>query len=191
MIKINLLPVREAKRQASIRRQGIFLGIAVGIGVLISAGLNLSVAAEAKAKQTEIAKAQADLTKLKETRAEVDRYRKEKEEIERKLLVISRLDKNRTGQVRILDEVATRIPERMWIEKLTFKDSEMLVKGVSIDAEVVAEFLSALSESPLISDVELEGTTVQDTNGLLLNKFSVRCKLALGDGSKTVASAGK
>jgi len=191
MIKINLLPVREAKRQAGIRRQGILLGIAAGVGVAISISLNMAVEAKTSAKQAEISTANQELAKLKKTREEVERYRVEKEEIERKLNVIARLQKNRSGPVRVLDELASRIPERMWLEKLSFEGSTMNISGVSIDAEIVAEFLTRLSDSDFIDSVELDGTTVAQTNGLMLNKFSVRCRIATGGEQQVPAAAAK
>lgn len=179
MIQINLLPVREAKRQATVRKQGILLGLGAGAGLIVAIGLNLTVNAQARAKQAEIVQAQAELAKLQETRKEVEKYRKEKEEIERKLLVISRLEENRTGQVRILDEIAERIPERMWLEELNLQGNSLSLKGVSIDAEIVAEFLTALSGSELFRDVELDGTTVKDSDGLRLNVFGVRSRIGV------------
>jgi Tfp pilus assembly protein PilN len=91
--------------------------------------------------------------------------------------VITRLEMNRTGQVRVLDEIAARIPERMWLEELTLKDQSLSIKGVSIDAEIVAEFLTAMSASPMFRNVELDGTAVKEDGELKLNVFSVRCQV--------------
>lgn len=174
MIRINLLPVREARRQANVRKQGILLGLGAVAGVVVSMGLNLTVSAQAKAKQAEIVAATAELDKLKETKAEVERYRQERDEIDRKLTVIARLEENRTGPVRILDDIATRIPERMWLQELSLKGGELSIRGVSIDAEIVAEFLTVLTDSEWVRDVELEETTLKEEGGLKLNIFRVR-----------------
>jgi len=180
MIRINLLPVREAKKKASVRKQGVFLGIGAAVGLVLAILWNVAVSAQAKSKQAAIARANVELAQLKETRAEVDRYTKEKKEIERKLGVISNLEANRTGRVRILDEIATRIPERMWLEEMTLKGTEISFQGVSIDAEIVAEFLTSLSDSDLFEDVELEETSLKEQNGLKLNVFKVHGRVTSG-----------
>lgn len=174
MIRINLLPVREAKRQAGLKRQGIFLGIGAAAGVALSVCLNVAVTTQARAKEAAIREAQAELTKLQATRKEVEKYRAEKEEIERKLNVINQLERSRTGQVRILDEIATKIPDRMWLSELSLENGRMTMTGVSIDAEIVAEFMTLLADSERISDVELEETTVKQQEGLMLNVFKIQ-----------------
>jgi type IV pilus assembly protein PilN len=173
MIRINLLPVREAKRQANLRKQSVFLGLAAGVGVCLSIVLGVAMAARTSAKEAQIAAATLELKKLEETRNEVEKYRAEKEEIERKLGVIASLDQTRTGQVRILDEIATRIPERVWLDGLEMKNGKLSMSGVSIDAEIVAEFMTAISASDLFRNVELVETTLKEKDGLKLNAFRV------------------
>jgi type IV pilus assembly protein PilN len=186
MIRINLLPVREAKRQASIRRQGVILGAAAGVGVALSLMINMWASAKVSDVQRQINDATQKLGALKETRKEVEAYRQREEEIKRKLDTIARLESDRTLQVRILDDIATRIPERMWLHELALKAGKMTMTGVSIDAEIVAEFLSSLSDSPLFYDVELEETRLREQNGLKLSTF----KIVSGYGTREPAAAG-
>lgn len=176
MIRINLLPVRETKRQANLRKQGVFLGIAAAAGVCISIGLGVSVAARTSAKEAQIMTATEELKKLEKTREEVERYRAEKAEIERKLGVIANLEKTRTGQVRVLDEIATRIPERVWLDEMQLREGVISLSGVSIDAEIVAEFMTSLSASEQFRDVTLTETTLKETEGLKLNAFQIQAR---------------
>ena len=176
MIRINLLPVRETKRQANLRKQGVFLGLAAGVGVCLSIGLGVSVAARTSAKEAQILAATEELQKLQKTRDEVEKFRAEKAEIERKLSVIANLEKTRTGQVKILDEVATRIPERVWLEEMELKQGVITLAGVSIDAEIVAEFMTSLSTSELFRDVTLTETTLKEKEGLKLNAFEIQAR---------------
>jgi type IV pilus assembly protein PilN len=173
MIRINLLPVREARRQASIRRQGVILGIAAGAGVALSLTLHMWASAQVTDVQRQIAAEQKRLAELKETKKEVDEYRKREEEIKKKLDTITQLESDRTLQVRIFADIATRIPERMWLQELALKKGRMMMVGVSIDAEIVAEFLASLGDSPLFYDVELQETRLREQNGLKLSSFKV------------------
>ena len=176
MIRINLLPVRETKRQANLRKHAVVLGLAAGVGVCISIGLGVSVAARTSAKETQILTATEELQKLEKTRQEVERFRAEKAEIERKLGVIASLEKTRTGQVKVLDEVATRIPERVWLDEMQMREGVISLSGVSIDAEIVAEFMTSLSASDLFRDVTLTETTLKEKEGLKLNAFQIQAR---------------
>ena len=180
MIRVNLLPVREARRQAGIRQQAMVLGLAAGAGLLVCIWIHVSIAAKQRTQQRQIAAAKSELKELEATRAKVERFRAEREEIERKLKVIDDLEKNRTGPVRIMDEIATRIPKRMWLTELKMNAGVMTLEGVSLDAEIVAAFLTSLAESELIHDVELESTKLEEREGLKLNTFEISSRYEHG-----------
>ena len=174
MIRINLLPVREARRQANLRLQGISLGAAAGAAVVLALGIHLTMGARVDSQRNLIRQKQAELAKLEETQKEVRRFQAEKEEIERKLAVITQIEKARSGPVKLMDEIATRIPQRVWITDLKAANGVLSVTGNSLDAEIVAEFLTELEESPIISKVELLETTLREVDGLKLNHFKVK-----------------
>lgn len=174
MIRINLLPVREERRKAGLRQQAGLLGVAAAVGVIISLGLYVSVNAQVGEERRMLSAANAELASLEETRKQVERFREEKEAIERKLEVIETLQASRSGPVRILDEIATRIPKRVWLTSLSMSGGTLELKGASLDAEIVASFLTALEETPGLSGVDLEDTTLRESDGLKLNVFKIR-----------------
>ncbi len=172
MIRINLLPVREARRQAGLRNQGILLGVAAGIGIVACVGLHLSVSTRIAQHKRVIVQKNAELASLEETRKQVERFEAERKEIEQKLDVIAQLEKARAGPVRLMDEIASRIPERLWLLKLSAKDGLLALEGLSLDAEIVAAFLTGLEESSF-SKVELLETKLESVEGLKLNSFKI------------------
>ncbi len=180
MIRINLLPVREARRQAGLQKQAAMLGAALGAGALICVWMQISVSSAMSDESQRIIQAKAELKDLEATRQEVERFRTEKEEIERKLGVIATLELSRQGPVRLMDEIAMRIPKRMWLTKLTMKGGLLTMAGVSLDAEIVAAFLASLSESEMFQDVQLDETRLAETDGLKLNSFKIRSRYSNG-----------
>lgn len=176
MIRINLLPVREARRQATLRQQALMLGAAAGAGLLVCVWLHISIGRSQAHEERLIAQARAELKELEATRKEVERFRKEKEEIERKLAVIQTLEESRQGPVRIMDEIASRIPKRMWLTEMSLNAGTIELQGISLDAEIVAAFLASLAESELFRDVELDETRLAETDGLKLNSFKIHSR---------------
>jgi type IV pilus assembly protein PilN len=176
MIHINLLPVREARRQAGLRAQGVLLGGAILAAVAVCAVLHLSIASSIGDEKGKIQTAKVELAKLEEARKQVERFRREKEEIEQKLGVIHRLEQGRSGPVRIMDEIATRIPERLWLVELDMRGGALKMKGTSMDNETVAAFMTSLEASPMIGGVELKQTRLVEGGGLKLVDFEIESR---------------
>ncbi len=176
MIRINLLPVREARRQAGLRNQAILLGAAVGIGIIACVGLHFSVSTRVSQHRRLIVESNAELAALEETRQKVVQFQQERQEIEEKLRVIAQLEKARTGPVKLMDEISSRIPERLWLEKLSANGGLLALEGLSLDAEIVAAFLTGLEESPMLSRVELLETKLEEVEGLKLNTFKINAR---------------
>jgi Tfp pilus assembly protein PilN len=72
-----------------------------------------------------------------------------------------------------MDELATRIPQRVWLRKLSAKGGVLVLEGNSIDAEIVADFAAALEDSPMLSHVDLQETRLEETEGLKLSVFKM------------------
>lgn len=176
MIRINLLPVRESHRQAVIRQQGMLIGLAAAVGLVVAVGLHLSIEARISTARSRIQAAEAEFAKLKGTLEKIEVYKKRKEEIQRKLAVITELERARSGPVRILDEIATRIPDRLWLTNLSLKSGLLQLTGYGLDNEIIAAFMTSLGESEFLSNVELVETHLESKKGLRLSSFKIRSR---------------
>jgi len=187
MIRINLLPVREARRVAEVRQQGTLLVIAVAAALLVAGAIHIAKLSQISRTRKNMVSAQAELRSLDEVRKEVERFMAEQKEIEGKLAVIAALEKSRSGPVRIMDEIATRIPKRLWLTNLNMQEGVLRLQGMSLDAEIVAAFMTSLAESPSITSVELEETKLEKTDGLKLHTFKMRSAYRYSDAAAIAA----
>jgi len=173
MIRINLLPVREARRAANMRKQGMLLLMAAGAGVVVCILISTWMAARIAHERSLVTAREAELKKLEATMNEVKKFQAEQQEIEQKLAIIDQIEAARMGPVKIMDELATRIPQRVWLTKMVEKGGVLELEGRSIDAEVVADFVVALEESPMLSNVDLQETKLEEVEGLKLSEFKL------------------
>jgi type IV pilus assembly protein PilN len=173
MIRINLLPVREARRAANLRKQGMLLVFAAGAGVVICLLISTWMAARIAHERSLVTAREAELKKLEATMNEVKKFQAEQQEIEQKLAIIDQIEAARMGPVKIMDELASRIPQRVWLTKMVEKGGTLELEGRSIDAEVVADFVVALEESPMLSAVDLQETKLEEVEGLKLSDFKL------------------
>lgn len=181
MIRINLLPVREARRKADLRQQ-LLLIAGSAVGSLVVALLFHQVLRSQVSEARDRTKAlEQQLAQFKPQQEQVDAFKTQKAEIEQKLQVIERLERSRSGPVHILDELATRTPERVWLTLLSANDGRIELKGMSLDNELVALFLTSLNDSKYFANVELKETELKTVDALKLNTFRIIAQLESPD----------
>jgi type IV pilus assembly protein PilN len=177
MIRINLLPFREARRRAELRDQLGLMALAVVVAFGLCVALQVWSAARISSARNEVTRIEKKIAEYEPEMEQLRAFEAKRSEVERKLGVIRGLERSRTGPVRALDELATNTPDRLWLTKLSAKGSTMDVSGFSLDNEVVAEFLTALDGSEHFGTVDLQGTEFVQKDGVRLNQFNVQARL--------------
>lgn len=179
MIRINLLPFRAARKKEDVRRQ-ISIYLLATFFFLIAGGyyfIQLSstanrLEAEKKEKETELAR-YAAITR------QIARIKQRTDEIRAKLDVISGLERNKTGPVLLLDEIAVAIPrEKLWLRLLHEKKGILTIEGTAMDNDTVARFMTNLEKAEHILAVDLSSTKLKNFKKYELNvtEFVLTCK---------------
>ncbi len=185
MLEINLLPVREARRKAGIRQQ---LQLVVLVVIVAGAAIGFThsrLRDQIAGSELRVAQMQKDIERFEPQIQQVEKFKKEKSKLQKKIDIIEGLDRARSGPVRMLDELASRTPERLWLTKLQTKGSSVKLEGESLDNELVALFLSELGASKYFSSVDLNETEIENARGgLKIVSFSINAQLATGKAKK-------
>jgi type IV pilus assembly protein PilN len=166
MIKINLLP--EAKvalaRKPAVIPSGIsaenfnnyiIIGFLV-LGVLIGGWLWFSNQSKKIKLQAKVQSAREQAAALKPYIDQVNDFEKRKAKLEAKLKLITDLRSNQEGPVHILDELASLVPDLLWLTSINLKGNTMEIKGNAFNPSSVAEFLQRLDESPYFDEPSLK-----------------------------------
>lgn len=177
MIKINLLPVRAAKKKETLRQQ-ISIGVMSLVLVLFVIGyFHYSLVSKIKEITGQIASAEQELTTTKAQIGEVSKFKEAKKVLENKLGVIESLKKGKTGPVKMLDELSRLIPEKLWLNSFKEQGGSISLDGTAISNEVIAQFMTELDKSSYFMNIELVETEQTESGGLKLKKFSLTGKL--------------
>jgi type IV pilus assembly protein PilN len=145
MIRINLLPVRVAKKREMGRQILVLFAI-----VLVGAGVgNYMWYADRKAEYDQnaknIAQIKAKITELEKVIGEVSKINERKAEVEKKLGVLDNLRKGRSGPVKMMDALASAMPKKLWLKSFGEDRSGVKIAGSAISHDEVAEFMRGLS----------------------------------------------
>ena len=177
MIRINLLPIREARKKADLQQVGLMLGLTAGGAIALVVLFHLSLLHQISSSHARVDSMKQQIDAFKPQLAQVEQFRARKADIERKLGVIHDLDRARSGPVHMLDELSSHTPERLWLTSLEAVPTGLTLQGMSLDTEVVATFMKSLEDSPYFRDVELRSTELSEKEGFKLNRFEVHAML--------------
>jgi type IV pilus assembly protein PilN len=145
LIRINLLPVRQAAKK-QYGQQVLVLGVIVIFGAGLGNYLWLASTQERSDKlQRSINDTQRRITELEKVIGEVNNINKRKKEVEDKLKILAELRKGRSGPVRMMDALATSIPNKVAISDFNESNSQVKISGRAVSHEDVAEFMKSLS----------------------------------------------
>lgn len=177
MIRINLLPVKEAEIAASRTRE---VRLAVLLLVLLVLGL---VADRIRHSQTvsrldqQTADLEAELVVLRERVAEASRLEQQKRDLDAKLKVIAELSQKRVGPAGVLRDLSRATPSRLWLTDLTEAGGGATISGKAVDNQTIADFLRSLEESVYFNTVDLSETTQDEQGGVKLKRFLLRATI--------------
>jgi type IV pilus assembly protein PilN len=173
MIHINLLPVRAAKKREFGRQQLIlFALILVGAGV----GNYLWWKAEndnLNSLNQRIVSTRNEIAQLEKTIGEVKTITQEKKSLEEKLKILDTLKKARTGPVKVMDELATVIPNRVWLTDYTEQGGNLLMHGSAVNYEDLSSFAQKLKTSKYFSNVTIKKASQKNESGTV--EWEIAC----------------
>ncbi|HEY5191255.1 MAG TPA: PilN domain-containing protein, partial [Candidatus Deferrimicrobium sp.] len=121
----------------------------------------------------EIAKANTDIARLQKEIGEVEKFKARKAELQKKVDIISNLQKGRTGPVRHFEALSAAIPEKCWIDTLGMKDEKVILSGVALNNYTIANFMTALGQTGRFRDVVLGAAEQTTVAGVKLVKFNL------------------
>ena len=179
MIRINLLPFRAARKKENIRRQvSVFflslLFITIATIYYHNSLKNKIVGLNERIKDTKI-----ELDKYDKINKEIADIKKKRKVLKKKMDVIKGLDIKRREPIELLD-IMTRmvIPERLWFTNLDLVKSAVKIKGISLDNQTVADFMTRLESTKLFSSVNLKTLKEKELKKkkILLKMFIIECK---------------
>lgn len=152
MIKINLLPVKEAKRKTTIQNQ---LVVAVIVLLVVLAGIGYMIymrKSEISDLQNLQGQKQKELVDLTAVQKKVEQFKKDNDNLAQKIGVIAGLEGGRDWYLQIIDQISESIPREAWVDTMrtskgrTAGDSQWDVVGGALEKDQISNFMSNLEK---------------------------------------------
>lgn len=181
MIRINLLPYREEKKKAGIHRQILIVSIAFALFFFVIGSVHMHMVMDINSLEKQVKNSEARLKKLTKITGDVEKFKKDKAIVEKKLNIISDLEKNRLYPVHILDEVARKIPSgKIWLTSISQKGKDVRLGGIALSNSVIALYMTNLETSKYIISVDLISSKQVSLSNKKLMNFTLSCILSRG-----------
>jgi len=173
MIRINLLPVRVSKKKEAGKQQ-LLLFVLLAIGIFLGNwGWSKSRTDDLAAREQKLRRTKDEIAQLERIIGEVKNIKAQQADLKDKLAVLDKLRAGRQGPVRMLDEVATILPKKLWLTKMEERGGAMVFEGSASTIDEVSAFMSALRRSAYFSQVELKKTAAKADKQFKLVDFNI------------------
>ena len=168
MIRINLLPHREMRRE---RRKKDFLGLGIFCAVLSAGACFLMVTFIAQLISSQSARNEfikAENAKLEVQIKEIASLRADIAALKARQQAVENLQSDRTLPVHLLDELVKRVPEGIFLKTIKQEDLKVTITGIAQSNDRVSELLRQLSyQTPWLEKpelVEIKAGVIGDKN---------------------------
>ena len=115
MIRINLLPVRAKKKRNTSIYQIVAMSGVLMVSLVTAFTVHSVFVGKVEKRQATVATNAGEIKRLQTIIGEVNELDKQKQRLLNQLAVIDKLEKGKRGPVRVLDEMSSSIPKRVWI----------------------------------------------------------------------------
>ena len=173
MIRINLLPHREAKRKARRQQFYVLLGlVSVLAGLIWFLGFSI-IGGWTRAQEEKDEFLKREIASLDKEIDEIKKIQEQTNALLARKRVIEALQANRTETVHLFNELAKQVPEGIYLRTLAQAGQLINISGYAQSNARINTLMNNLDESPLLERSSLVETKAELVSGRRLNAFSI------------------
>ncbi|HJZ85069.1 MAG TPA: PilN domain-containing protein [Polyangia bacterium] len=188
MIRINLLPVKKAKKRATGQRQVLLFAAGLGVELVCIMVFHMNESWKVREKLDRNSRSKDVIARLKADVGNYEEIKAQRDDLVTQREAINKLKAGRTGPVYVLRELSEILtqdkgptyskedyvkrmqtdpnagynpswdPRRIWVTGWHEASRRVLIEGMAKSNDDVAEFMKRLQLSVFFADVVLEGT---------------------------------
>jgi type IV pilus assembly protein PilN len=173
MIRINLLPHREAKRKGRRQQFYVLLGlVSVMAGLIWFLGYSI-VSRQIAAQNEKNEFLKREITSLDKEIDEIKKIQEQTNALLARKRVIEALQANRTETVHLFNELAKQVPEGIYLRTLAQTGPKIAISGYAQSNARITTLMNNLDESPLLENSTLVETKAEVAGNRRLNAFNI------------------
>lgn len=178
MIRINLLPHRELKRKARQQEFAVLASATVALGLLIIWGVHEMVLEKMTVQQARNQYLQDEIKLLDQQIAEIKEIKEKIQQLVSRKQIVESLQADRVKVVHMLDQVARRIPDGVYLKSFKQAEQHLHLSGYAQSNAWVSTLMRNLDASPWLESpllIEIKAVTIDSKR---LNEFDLSVRLS-------------
>lgn len=177
MIKVNLLPVRAAKKKETAVQQITIFCVSLLLVAGVVTAMYLVKQMQISSTKNDISASKNKINELKTKIGKLEELKNLKEQVKKKLDVLAQLRKNKTGPAHRLATLSDITPDQLWLTGYSENGNAIKISGLSYTEDLIATFMRSLEASSDFMAVELVVSEQIESKGTKLKRFELNCKL--------------
>jgi type IV pilus assembly protein PilN len=180
MIRINLLPHREQKRQA---RQRQFVSLAIGLAILglaLVLLVHMAFGWQIEDQEGRNGLLKAEIAKLDSQIKEIDKLREQTQSLLARKQIVETLQSNRTEAVHLLDQMVRQLPDGIYLKSLRQAGAKVTLVGYAQSSARVSTLMRNIEASPWLQNpelVEIKSVASPTAKDLRVNEFTLNVRI--------------
>jgi Tfp pilus assembly protein PilN len=150
------------------------------VNVVAMAVLYLNVSNQISSNSNRMLQVQQKIKQLGDFDKHVNSAFSSDELLQKKEQLIHKLKQEQGSQSQLLSAVSLEIPNEAWLIEWIQKERSVVLNGYAVSNDILANFISILSENPMFRSVSLSSTRLKKIDGMNVYQFSLLCRLTGG-----------
>lgn len=178
MPKINLLPIKAAKRSETARNELLGMVVLLAGLVFVLYSWNNAISEDVLETKSRIAKMAKEIQSLSEEATRVEEFEAKAKILEDKQGIIEKLKRQKQGPAKALHDLATLLTEldKVWLTSITENEQVIQFEGGAMDHEDISEFQIGLEKrSKYFTKVQLKVVETKVLDGVRYLKWKINC----------------
>jgi len=177
MIRINLLPLRAARKKETAIQQIVIFCASLAVVLVVIVSMYFHQKMKITITKEEISTATSKITELKKKIGKLEELKTLQIQVRKKLDILTQLRKNKTGPAHRLATLSDITPDQLWLTSYGENGQDIKISGIALSEDLLAGFMRRLEASEDFTGVELIVSEQSEQSGAKLKRFELSCKL--------------
>jgi type IV pilus assembly protein PilN len=177
MIRINLLPHREERRRRQNIQIGVLAGLAAVLGAVIVGAVHIGIVTQIDYQNGRNGYLKREIAVLDKQIDEIKKLKEQTQQLLARKKVVEALQVNRSDTVHVLDQLARRLPDGIYLKAVKQTGTKLNVVGYAQSNARVSTLMRNIESSPWLENPTLVEIKAVNVNKQRLNEFNLNMQM--------------